>query len=118
MEDHTAGGGDLLILCGQFPDTIYQPGNAQADDSLAELFLDAGNSIFNTGDYMFYIVQVANGALLLTLVWVEKTLLNISMCSLCVMFLNQILICQYLRLAKEKIIRPTTSISMEEVQLL
>jgi len=57
---HTGDGvSDLLILCGQFPDTIYAPGNAQADDSLAELFLDDGNCIVNTGDYMFYVV---NGA--------------------------------------------------------
>jgi hypothetical protein len=58
--DHTGdGAADLLILNGQFPDTIYTPGNAQADDSLAELFLDDGNVIINTGDYMFYVV---NGA--------------------------------------------------------
>ncbi len=50
---------DVLILCGQFPDTIYQPGNAQADGSLAEEFLEGGNMIINTGDYMFYVV---NGA--------------------------------------------------------
>jgi hypothetical protein len=57
---HTGdGASDLLILCGQFPATIYAPGNAQADDSLAELFLDDGNCIINTGDYMFYVV---NGA--------------------------------------------------------
>jgi len=58
--NHTGdGASDLLILCGQFPDTIYAPGNGQADDSLAELFLDDGNCIINTGDYMFYVV---NGA--------------------------------------------------------
>ena len=57
---HTGNGtSDLLILCGQFPDTIYAPGNTQADDSLAELFLDDGNCIINTGDWMFYVV---NGA--------------------------------------------------------
>jgi hypothetical protein len=60
VEEHTGdGAADLLILCGQFPDTIYEPANAQADDSLAELFLDDGNVIVNTGDYMFYVV---NGA--------------------------------------------------------
>ncbi|MGB2862292.1 MAG: PA14 domain-containing protein [Sedimentisphaerales bacterium] len=60
VADHTGDGTvDLLILCGQFPDTIYEPGNSQADDSLAELFLDDGNAIINTGDYMFYVV---NGA--------------------------------------------------------
>jgi len=60
VADHTGdGASDLLILCGQFPDTIYAPGNGQADGSLAELFLDDGNCIVNTGDYMFYVV---NGA--------------------------------------------------------
>jgi hypothetical protein len=58
VADHTGdGASDLLILCGQFPDTIYAPGNGQADDSLAELFLDDGNCIINTGDYMFYVVN-------------------------------------------------------------
>jgi hypothetical protein len=60
VSDHTGdGAADLLILNGQFPDTIYTPGNSQADGSLAELFLDDGNVIINTGDYMFYVV---NGA--------------------------------------------------------
>jgi hypothetical protein len=60
VRDHTGdGGSDLLILCGQFPATIYAPGNTQADDSLAELFLDDGNCIINTGDYMFYVVDGA-----------------------------------------------------------
>ncbi len=60
VKEHTGDGiPDILILCGQFPDTIYQPGNAQADGSLAELYLDDGNTIINTGDYMFYVV---NGA--------------------------------------------------------
>jgi len=60
VADHTGdGAADLLILCGQFPDTIYTPGNIQADDSLAELFLDDGNVIINTGDWIFYVV---NGA--------------------------------------------------------
>ncbi len=60
VAEHTGdSASDLLILCGAFPDTIYAPGNGQADDSLAELFLDDGNTIVNTGDYMFYVV---NGA--------------------------------------------------------
>jgi len=60
VKDHTGdGAADLLILNGQFPDTIYTPGNSQADGSVAELFLDDGNVIINTGDYMFYVV---NGA--------------------------------------------------------
>ncbi|UCD51303.1 MAG: discoidin domain-containing protein, partial [Phycisphaerales bacterium] len=60
VEAHTGDGiSDMLILCGQFPATIYAPGNAQPDDSLAELFLDDGNCIINTGDYMFYVVDGA-----------------------------------------------------------
>jgi hypothetical protein len=53
---HTGNGeADLLILCGNFPDSIYPGGNAEPDGSLAELFLDDGNIIVNTGDYMFYV---------------------------------------------------------------
>jgi hypothetical protein len=60
VKDHTGdGAADLLILFGQFPDTIYPAGNTQPDGSLAELFLDDGNVIVNTGDYIFYVV---NGA--------------------------------------------------------
>ena len=60
VKAHTGdGASDLLILCGQFPATIYAPGNSQADGSLAELFLDDGNCIINTGDYMFYVVDGA-----------------------------------------------------------
>jgi hypothetical protein len=53
------GENDILILCGQIPDTIYEPGNAQADDSLVELFLDSGNTVINTGDYLMYVVNSA-----------------------------------------------------------
>jgi hypothetical protein len=60
VKNHTNNGeADILVLCGQLPSTIYEPGNVQADDSLAELFLDAGNAILNTGDYMFYVVDGA-----------------------------------------------------------
>lgn len=56
---HTGDGkDDLLILCGRFPDSIYPGGNAQPDGSLAELFLDDGNTIINTGDYIFYVATV------------------------------------------------------------
>ena len=53
------GDSDLLILCGQCPDTIYGPGNTQPDGSLLELFLDDGNCIVNTGDWIFYVVNSA-----------------------------------------------------------
>jgi hypothetical protein len=60
VESHTGNGElDMLILNGQFPNTIYGPGNTQVDDSLAEMFLDDGNIILNTGDYMFYVVDGA-----------------------------------------------------------
>jgi hypothetical protein len=65
VESHTDNGQlDVLILCGQFPDTIYAPGNGEIDDSKAELFLEGGNMLINTGDYMFYVVNGAgtNGA--------------------------------------------------------
>ena len=65
VRDHTNNGvANLLILCGQLPDTIYEPGNVQADDSIVEQFLDAGNTILNTGDWIFYVVNGAgtNGA--------------------------------------------------------
>ncbi len=65
LSDHTNNGvANLLILTGQLPDTIYEPGNVQADDSIVEQFLDAGNTVINTGDWMFYVVNGAgtNGA--------------------------------------------------------
>jgi hypothetical protein len=60
VQNHTGNGElDMLILNGQFPNTIYGPGNTQADNSLGEMFLDDGNIILNTGDYMFYVVDGA-----------------------------------------------------------
>ncbi len=54
VKAHTDGGGNTLILTGITPSTIYPPGNAKPDGSLLEQFLDAGNTIFNTGEYTFY----------------------------------------------------------------
>ena len=54
VEAHTAGGGNTLILTGITPSTLYPSGNAKPDGSILEEFLDAGNSIFNTGEYTFY----------------------------------------------------------------
>jgi hypothetical protein len=65
VKNNTSDGqNDILVLSGQFPSTIYAPGNTQVDDSLAEIFLNSGNTILNTGDYMFYVVDSAgtNGA--------------------------------------------------------
>jgi len=60
VKAHTGDGkSDLLILCGQCQATIYPAGNTQPDGSPLELFLDDGNCIVNTGDWIFYMV---NGA--------------------------------------------------------
>jgi len=59
---HTGNGqADLLILTGWVPTTIYTGGNAQPDGSIAELFLDDGNCIINTGDWFFYVSSPNNG---------------------------------------------------------
>ena len=58
---HTGNGqSDLLILTGSFPASIYAGGNADPDDSIAEVFLDDGNTIINTGDWMFYVSRAGN----------------------------------------------------------
>lgn len=60
VKEHTGDGvPDLLILCGQCPSTIYAKGNAQPDGSLLELFVDDGNCVINTGDWIFYMVDGA-----------------------------------------------------------
>ena len=50
---------DMLLLSGQFPNTLYKPGNGEPNGSVAEEFLEDGNIIANTGDYMFYVVDGA-----------------------------------------------------------
>jgi regulation of enolase protein 1 (concanavalin A-like superfamily) len=61
VKDHTGDGtADLLIMFGNFPSTIYPAGNAQPNGSIAELFLDDGNVIINTGDYIFYVGSNGN----------------------------------------------------------
>ena len=58
---HTGNGqADLLILSGRVPTSIYTGGNAQPDGSIAELFLDDGNCIINTGDWFFYVSNPNN----------------------------------------------------------
>jgi hypothetical protein len=51
---------DVLILFGLFPDSIYKSGNEQPNGSIAEKFLDAGNMIVNTGDYIFFTTNEGN----------------------------------------------------------
>ncbi len=63
VEDHTGDGvPDVLILFGIFPASIYPEANAEPDGSIAEEFLDDGNTIINTGDYIFYVSSGANNA--------------------------------------------------------
>ncbi len=54
VKAHTEGGGNTLIITGITPSTIYPIGNAKPDGSILEEFLDAGNTVFNTGEYTFY----------------------------------------------------------------
>ena len=61
IADHTGNGqSDLLVMFGIFPASIYPAGNAEPDGSLAEEFLDDGNCIINTGDYIFYVGSAGN----------------------------------------------------------
>lgn len=57
-EEHTDNGlSDIIVTFGWFPTTLYTPGNAEPDDSVAELFLEGGNIILNTADYIFYVTE-------------------------------------------------------------
>jgi hypothetical protein len=57
-EENTDDGNfDMMIIFGYFPVSLYTPGNAQADDSLGELFLEGGDMILNTADYIFYVTE-------------------------------------------------------------
>ena len=51
------GSSDIIVTFGWFPTTLYTPGNADPDDSVAELFLEGGNVFLNTADYIFYVTQ-------------------------------------------------------------
>ena len=46
---------DALILFGYLPETVYAPGNSQEEDSLIEKFIEGGNIVMNTADYIFYV---------------------------------------------------------------
>jgi len=54
---------DIIITFGYFPANLYAPGNGEADDSVGELFLEGGNMLINSCDYIFYVTQggAANG---------------------------------------------------------
>jgi hypothetical protein len=61
-EKHTKDGkADIIVTFGWFPTTLYTPGNVQANGSVAEKFLEGGNIILNTADYIFY-VTLGGGA--------------------------------------------------------
>ena len=53
---------DIIILFGDFPETIYPAGNVQPDGSLAEQFLEDGNMYVNTADWIFYGGQEAKNS--------------------------------------------------------
>lgn len=50
---------DVILLFGDLAETIYTPGNAQADNSIVEAFINGGNMVLNTADYIFYVNQGA-----------------------------------------------------------
>ena len=55
-KDHTGNGEqDVLILaCGTTPSGLYPFPNKQADGSIVEEFIDAGNILINVADWIFY----------------------------------------------------------------
>ena len=61
-EAHTDNGqADIIVTFGWFPTSLYPPGNAKPDNSVAELFLEGGNIFLNAADYIFY-VTLGGGA--------------------------------------------------------
>jgi len=48
---------DIIITFGYFPVSLYEPGNAEQEDSIAEKFLEGGDMFVNTADYIFYVTQ-------------------------------------------------------------
>ena len=57
VEAHTSGQKHVLILTGILPTTIYAAGNADPDGSLVEEFLDAGNTVLNSGEFFGYTIE-------------------------------------------------------------
>ena len=62
VEAHTSSQNNILIITGILPSTIYAAGNAEPDGSPLEEFLDAGNTIINTGEYFAYTIEGGNEA--------------------------------------------------------
>jgi len=48
---------DIIITFGYFPVSLYKPGNAEKEDSIAEKFLEGGDMFMNAADYIFYVTQ-------------------------------------------------------------
>lgn len=48
---------DIIITFGYFPVSLYKPGNAEANGSVGEKFLEGGDMFLNTADYIFYVTQ-------------------------------------------------------------
>ena len=54
-KQHTEQNGHhIIVLFGDLPPEIYPEGNTQPDGSIAEEFLDDGNTISNSADWMFW----------------------------------------------------------------
>ncbi len=54
-EDHTVKEGHhIIVLFGDIHPEIYPAANAKKDGSIAEEFLDAGNTFTNSADYFFW----------------------------------------------------------------
>jgi hypothetical protein len=57
-EDNTGDGNmDIILTFGYWPVSLYEPGNAEPDGSLGELFLEGGDIILNSADYIFYVTE-------------------------------------------------------------
>ena len=56
LETKGNGAIDVLVLYGDIPDTIYPPGNARPNGSLAETWLETtdGDTILNHADWIFW----------------------------------------------------------------
>ena len=48
---------DIIITFGYFPVSLYEPGNVEQEDSIAEKFLEGGDMFVNTADYIFYVTK-------------------------------------------------------------
>lgn len=48
---------DIIVTFGYFPTSLYTPGNADADGSVGEMFLEGGDMFINTADYIFYVTE-------------------------------------------------------------